>query len=307
MTNKGDPYYESNLTDLSLAIFRNVTMDGLKIEHAKITGVGEGTRLLLINLDMKMISYALSFNDVHVRIKNCKITGKRVLIRTLGFGSVYATECIFDGTGFSCRADVAYVENCKLLNGAYVGDAKTIVIKDSIVSGSIGSRNSDMVYLINNTYTDTGKEVEGIAIMGREDSKIYLDGRNKKRASVNILGGGAYIKDLELITPVIERIETSGDPIEPYTLDLNNVTIRGGSMNDLRLRGGRWQDVTIYPPIVAPNAQVKNVYTYNVTYPEGPPWRETDGNTKIEFIPSPKPFDFPEIKAPTSQDLGLVD
>jgi hypothetical protein len=136
-----------------------------------------------------------------------------------------------------------------------------------------------------------------------KEGKVFLDGRGVKNACLNILSGHIYITDLECIN--LNVLEFADDLI-PQSLDLSNVVIRGSDFGPLNLQSSRWQNVTIYPPVNMEEVNIKNLQVYNVSFPEGSPWTEISPDNHINITQSPTPFNFPEIKVPSPESLGII-
>jgi hypothetical protein len=51
------------------------------------------------------------------------------------------------------------------------------------------------------------------------------------------------------------------------------------------------------------DAELGEIETYNLTYPDGNPWV---GDVKVKLTERDTPFDWPEIHVPTPEELGLV-
>lgn len=116
-----------------------------------------------------------------------------------------------------------------------------------------------------------------------------------------ISGGTCYLYDIILEKPTIVHFEGETGL---QALNLRNVTIKGGKFWQGRIKSGQWENVKIYPEVNVENANIENIVGYNVTFPEGSPWRGKAKNASMTV--SKTPFEWPEIKVPTPEELGLI-
>ena len=133
-----------------------------------------------------------------------------------------------------------------------------------------------------------------------ENTTVFIDGQNVKNARMMIFGGRVTIKNVDF-----ESLGLSIDEDPIGSLNLHNVTIRKGDWEEGTLRGGQWENVTIYPPVQVPDATIQNVKTRYLTFPQGSPWVDRNSATSIDIQDSPIPFEWPEIKVPTPEELGI--
>jgi hypothetical protein len=138
-------------------------------------------------------------------------------------------------------------------------------------------------YFINNKYREKIETYQGFKTYGDKNTFIYIIGNWSTVIPYYALGGNVTITDSAIKNPYF----TPDDDI--FSLNLRNVTIRGGEWIKSKVLGGQWENVKIYPPVDITDAVIKNVRGYNVTFPEGSPWTgESSG--QAEMIVSNRSF-----------------
>jgi uncharacterized protein YjbI with pentapeptide repeats len=281
--------------ELSYSQFSNVVLDGVKIHGGKLSGTGD----LVIFKNMPDIngfgSHRPSFfsgTGNRVRIDNC-------IVKNTGFvhdeGKVYVTNSTFRNATLGGQPDVAYIEKCYANNG--ITGAKICVATNcDLMALYLGGGEA---YFINNTYREKIETSQGFKTFGDEKTFIYIIGNGSTVIPYNALGGNVTITGSVLKNPYFTKER------DIQSLNLRNVTIRGGEWIKSKVLGGQWENVKIYPPVDITDAVIKNIRGYNVTFPEGPPWT---GNSRgqAEMIVSKTPFTWPEIHVPTPEELGLI-
>jgi uncharacterized protein YjbI with pentapeptide repeats len=275
--------------------FSNVVLDGVKIHGGKLSGTGD----LVIVKNMPDIngfgSHRPSFfsgTGNRVRIDNC-------IVKNTGFvhdeGKVYITNSTFHNATMAGHPDVAYIDKCSA-NEGLTGAKICVATNSDLMGGYLGGGKA---YFINNKYRDNVEKNLGFKTRGDKNTFIYIIGNGSTIIPYYALGGNVTIIDSELKKPYFIQ---NGDIL---SLNLRNVTIRGGEWIESKVLGGQWENVKIYPSVDITGAVIKNVRGYNVTFPEGPPWT---GNSRgqAEMIVSKTPFTWPEIHVPTPEELGLI-
>ena len=301
MAYRGDTNFRYNLTNFAGSVFSGtVLFDSVTLDNAYISGIQGGNDNLVVFRNMQGIRNGMSVingDDINLRVENC--SSEEYLFAALFENStIYAINSTFTGSGFAGNAEAVYIDNCKLLDGSTGGMARTIVIKNSVVCGGLGGPHAQNIYLINNQYPVMKQGRANLACS--ENTTVFIDGQNVKNARMMIFGGRVTIKNVDF-----ESLGLSIDEDPIGSLNLHNVTIRKGDWEEGTLRGGQWENVTIYPPVQVPDATIQNVKTRYLTFPQGSPWVDRNSATSIDIQDSPIPFEWPEVHVPTPEELGI--
>ena len=302
MAYRGDIKFSYNLTNFEGSVFSGtVLFDSVALDHVYMYGVGGKDSNNVFFKNMHNINNGdmttINGNDINLKVENSTCNGK-LFASLFGNSTIYAINSTFTGSGFAGNAEAVYIDNCKLLDGSTGGMARTIVIKNSVVCGGLGGPHAQNIYLINNQYPVMKQGRANLACS--ENTTVFIDGQNVKNARMMIFGGRVTIKNVDF-----ESLGLSIDEDPIGSLNLHNVTIRKGDWEEGTLRGGQWENVTIYPPVQVPDATIQNVKTRYLTFPQGSPWVDRNSATSIDIQDSPIPFEWPEIKVPTPEELGI--
>jgi uncharacterized protein YjbI with pentapeptide repeats len=302
-----NPRYEADDTSFEDVRFLNVVMDDVDLNEAYFQASCRGTNLTLKNLTSIKNKYVTFYiGNTKLIVDNCKASGELFAVISGKESTVYVKNCEFrkySGIGGNCKS--IFIKNSKFLNFSYVGGGVNTVIEDSVLTGQIGNANIHELYLINNQHlpSDPKELMYGRTVLQTHiDGKVYLDGRNFQNACLTMVSGSIFIRDLDCVNLILGR---SDKTLIPQSLDLLNVVIRGLIFIDLDLKGSRWQNVTLHPPIELEKSRIANLQTHNVTLPQEFIVAGSSGENDIRITESPSPFKFPEIVAPTPESLGV--
>ncbi len=237
-------------------------------------------------------------NNLNLRIDNCIFEKSTIVL--FDNSTIYATNSTFTRSGFgSSSAKVIYIDNCKLLEGSDAGSGEIMVVKDSVLCGGVGGRESKEIYLAGLSWPENN--TRKTVLYGSANTKFFLDGANAKNALINILGGTVLLRNVG-----VRKLLVSSDA-SIDKLDLQNVTIYEGDFEDALVKGGQWENVTIYGPVKMPKGKLENIKVRAFQLPNGPPIAGATSETIVDIKESSAPFEWPEIHVPTLDELGLKD
>jgi uncharacterized protein YjbI with pentapeptide repeats len=304
MTYEGAPQYDINRTYFETTQMDKVLFEGVVMENARLNGIsGSLTFISMRDFEDYGRGVVIIGNDLRFRADNCAVKDVD-LFGLFGDSTGYVTNSVLENSGFgSSEARVIYVENCSLV-GSDIDNPRLLVVQDSKVCVSMFGAEQSKCYFVNCQFIPKPKTGWKSAVSGHE---VHIFGNNDTQY-IKLTAGNIYLYDMELPTPLLFH----ADKEQLDSLNLRNVTIRGGEFWSLKLRGGSWQDVAIYPPIMISGSPpaISGLHVYNVTFPQGNPFVAKDGSPIQVNIPAQKadhPFEWPEIHVPTAQELGLTD
>ncbi|SHN71517.1 pentapeptide repeat-containing protein [Desulfovibrio litoralis] len=290
-----------------------VLFDAVAMNSVSMNGMeGSITFKNMHNIKKDDSSSVINGNKLTLRIDNCTADGFTFSAMFEG-STAYVTNSTFKNSAFVGENSKAmYFENCKILDGTEIHDAGTLVIKNSTVSGAFSGKGNwyfegcefvldrsraklvDMVYEVSSTFE------------GDKDSHAFVLGSKTKAPWLSVRGGGA----VDMYNMNIENFRLI-DWASALEVNLRNVAIYGGDFGSeskyykLKMKGGKWENVQMYPEVnINEHTDLGELKTYNLTFPNGNPWR---GTGQVKTIPVKTPFDWPEIHVPTPTEMGLKD
>ncbi|MDR2387783.1 MAG: pentapeptide repeat-containing protein [Deltaproteobacteria bacterium] len=302
-----NPRYQADDTSFEDVRFINVVMDGVALNEAYFQVSSRGGNLTLKNLTSiknKYVSFYIG--NSQVVFDNCQASGELLAVLSGKQTTAMVKNCEFrkySGIGGNCKA--VFIKDSKFLNFSYVGGGVNTVIENSVLTGQIGNANIYELYLINNQHlpSDPKELTIGRSVLQTHiDGKVYLDGKNLKKACLTIVSGSTFIRDLDCLNLILGQ---SDKTLIPQSLDLLNVTISGLIFIDLDLKSSRWQKVTLEPPIELENSKIGNLETFEVSLPREFMAAATSGGNHIKISKSQSPFNFPPIVPPSPESLGV--
>ena len=248
----------------------------------------------------------VSWAGANVRMDNCSIQsgiigggdGSSGIVRNSNF------------THASIYADKMFIFKSEFAGESNPGSKQLLVITDSELTGG-ALHVLGTCYALNNAYKfykaegiDGATFIAGVGVSAKTpENKVYITGIPGEH-SLRIFGGDVEIRGLKLIEPIISQLRFP-NPIG--AVHMKDVSIQGGVWRGLKLLGGRWENVRIEPPIVSDSASIKNVKAYRVEYPKGNPFTFQKGKKpEFDIQTVDKPFEWPEIVAPTPEEHGLT-
>ena len=306
----GDTKDSSNRTKIS-GIAHDIMFDACELRNIEFSFSAKPTAYILFK-NIK-VAYSVRENGpfiawagANVRLDNCSIQSGII-------GGGEETTAMVKNSSLAkadIYADKTFISKSKLTEGSDPGGRQILVVTDSELTGGT-LQVKGVGYALNNAYkfftaeTPFGRKfIAGVGVKGgTPQDKIYITGTPGEH-SLRIFGGDVEVRGLKLIEPILSQSLTTG-PIG--ALHMKDVSIQGGSWRDLALLGGRWENVRIEPSIVADKASIKNVQAYRLEYPKGNPFifRE-DKQLELDIKTVDKPFEWPEIVAPTPEEHGLI-
>ena len=175
-------------------------------------------------------------------------------------------------------------------------------MQNSTVAASFGASDFETsdVYLTGNTYPGDSKRGMNVDVFdtGVRNGNAYIYGGGKKVPLMAAGGGNLHIYDCD-----IGELKLFDEPDKEFeTLNMKNVTIRKGYWPRTLPLKGNWENVAIYPEIEMRKGSEHPFLGYNVTFPEGPPWR----GATVNITESAKPLEFAKPPVPTLEQLGLA-
>ncbi len=238
----------------------------------------------------------------HIRIDNCSIQsgiiGGRENASAMVKNSVFTNASVYAGKNF--------ISGSKFSEECYPG-GKLLVITDSELTGGM-LHVSGTAYALNNSYkytvvkSDFGDIVAGVGIKTlKPENKVYVTGKEGVHC-LRIIGGDVEVRNLTLFTPTVSQLN---NPAPITALNLKDVTIQGGYWKGLALLSGKWENVSIEPPVVVKKTSIQNIQAYRLEYPKGPPFTNKS-EIRMDVKEVNQPFEWPEIVAPTPEEHGLI-
>jgi uncharacterized protein YjbI with pentapeptide repeats len=302
-----NPRYGGDDTSFEDIIFMNVVMDDVALNGAYFQIGCRGTNLTLRNLTRVRNEYTtFTIYDTKLVLDNCRGSGDFLAYIDGAETTAYVNNCEFNktsGLGGLCKA--MYIRNSKFLNFSFIGGGYTTVIENSVLAGQIGNGNIRELYLLNNQYIQTDKKDPWIGravLQANTDGKVFLDGRNVKNAYMTVTGGAVYIRDLDCVNFILANAAAD---LNPQSLDLSNVVLRGLRLRNLTLKSVRWENVTVTPPVILLKTKISNFQAYDSSYPKDGSLESTSDDNFIQITESPRPLNLPPIIAPTPESLGI--
>jgi len=230
-----------------------------------------------------------------ISIENCSLKGVPLLITHNKQSRIYVTNSRFVDSGISGEALAFYAENSSFLDRSKTPDSETMVITNCVLSGGMNATKNG--YAINNTYPDRS------GCNGPPEANYYFVNKERQKVKLHMNGGNFYVYNMELVDSYSRQLNDSRPPVT--SMNLKDVTIRGGDWKKARVLNSQWENVQLYPPVDVTNANVGTIRVHNVIYPEGNPWVGSGSYAKI--VPSDTPFTWPEIHVPTKEELGMTE
>jgi hypothetical protein len=210
--------------------------------------------------------------------------------------NIYINNTTLFKSTITGNADTLFVDSCDIRG--HLLSAVTGIIKNSILY--IAMYGGKYIYFSNNKFIDDISRPKASVLIGDEISHYFIFG-DKDINYINSTGNGIlHIQDaiLDNFTTVSSR-----EYVALNTLNLLNIALHNADFAATNIMYGQWENVKIYPPAKISELNAENIHVYNVSFPEGNPWRGTP--TRFAFNVQSKPFDWPEIKIPTLEDLGV--
>jgi uncharacterized protein YjbI with pentapeptide repeats len=289
MTYEGEYEYAYTQTYFFYSDFTNVLFDGVRFIKTTIR-VAKGS-LYFKNIN-SVDNIDINSGLLNIRIDNCNI--KDNFFVTAGKNSsAYVTNSTFIKSGLQIDGPV-FIENSTVTGT--LSASNYLVVKNCTLKAGIGGRGKwyfiDTRFVIDPQYPPSLSQFRG------RDVQIYVLGSPEPVHLVLHEG----VINLQNISLAQLRVAL-GNRLK--LMNLKDVIIRGGNWEYMRLSGGQWENVQIYPTVDITDATIENVEGYNVTFPEGNPWTgQIAGGTPIRI--SDTPFTWTEIKVPTPEELGLI-
>ena len=301
-----DTYHHQKITNIIDSTFYNVMFQETELTYLDANITGNDGFILFKNVTKtkpmgKGGGSIINILNAQVRVDNSRING--TIAGRKDVNAITKNTKYVDG-GIYC--DQNFILNSEIQNST-VGARKILVLKDSIADG--GSNIDGKGYFINNTYLSTMEElfsgrtqVHGFGIDVSEGSHAYVLAKDNKPTALRLFGGEITLKNFTLVDTIIGTNLGRMPPIS--ALNLQNTTITGGSWKG-KILGGKWEDVRITPTVLVNRADIQNVLTHRLEFPKGPPWQQK-GDFVFNVKESNTPFEWPDIKVPTPEELGLV-
>ena len=301
-----DSFHHTKITRFDESVFDNVLFEDTEFVHVDLGGIhGNGGYVLFKNVAKAIPRGEAPFMDIsdaEVRIDNSIIHG--VIAGEENVNSITKNSKYIKG-GIYCGHN--FVMNSSTEDGNQFGSSKTLVIKDSIVDGNAIIHGNG--YLLHNTYIPGiialwggATIVGGFGIHVEENGHAYVIAKNDEPTALRLFGGDITLKNFTLTNTIIGSSLESTPDIN--ALNLQNVIIRGGEW-DGKILGGKWENVRIEPSVSIGKPEIRNIQAYRLEFPKASPWSKYDV-FEFDVTESPTPFEWPEIKAPTPEDIGLV-
>lgn len=307
---KGGKFFSRNKKDYSdimlpfdeVLVF-DVVIDGSAFTKVKfyVSSDENNGRLLVKNITTFQNS-EFDIGSAKARFENCIIdsTNEPTLNYSEG-GVLHIKNSTVAGHSYG-KDGTVYVENCTF-SSLGLGWAGLAVVKNS--SGNFMTRGNE-AYIINHSLKDTeiynlcgftaaknyilGGKV-GIALFPESESyvtaqnaTVWLEVRNAPQSHL-------YLKDCTIVDAKFKNI------FKEY-YDGKQLEIFGD---------GKWENVTIASPISVDHGKVGGLLLHNVTPPAGKDLKSmfnTD-NAEVDFAENPTPFQWDQIKEPSTEELGL--
>jgi uncharacterized protein YjbI with pentapeptide repeats len=281
-----DEYY--GRTYITRSKMNNVTFDAVNFDNHMMESLSGTVTLKNINISKKEhVGPIIVGNDIMLRVDNCNLENVSCCA-IFENSTLYATNSKLTRSSFGGEGKLFYIENCEIIGG--IGGPELLIMKNCKYNGNIGG--GGVAYLVNVDFTHRRSGSRSANIHGDAKSHMHIIG-GKVPITAEFFKGSVSLYDVEL-----NRSRFAG---AITTLNMKNVRIRGGAWATLRLGGGQWENVEIYPTVILSDTTFGDLRVRNVAFPDGNPWKGNGENLKI----SKTPFVWPEIKIPTPEELGL--
>ena len=299
--------YETTFKDVAID---RVLFDGVYIDKSVSTGFHGGI-VVLRNVTTTQTpnrsARILGGGDIQIRVDNCKIFNQGLASLAGTNNSLYVTNSVLSNADMIMDATTAWVENCDV--HGVVPAATTLVVKNNRVHDItvLGRRDTGCrAFLTGNTYTaspaDQGATIRLFYTKNKttlDTSYLYLYADAPLPCRVAVQAGNVHIYDTEIDDLALRHLSFETNAT---SLNLENVKIKHADWESADVRGGRWQNVEIYPPVDLKTARFDNILGHNVRFPQGTPW--VNGVLNIAESPTPLKFDRPPV--PTLEETGLA-
>lgn len=298
----------NNSTIFRYSVFKDVLFENTKMNNVIADSIsGEGGYVYFRNMREVYTrggeGTILSSSNLHCRVVDSNLTKAKFLVSSSQSASFYAKNSKF--SDLRLQSNHTYIEKCSLNDIVMYSTETAVVTKCLLDDTKIASKKAG--YYVNNQYIESGEVDDifnqrlGSGIEGRDGSPVYVMQSDTTPVILRFTGGQVTACNITLKTPILGQF---GKTKPPLSLNLRNVRILGGNWSSLELESGNWENVTIEPPLRVKRVKLNKIQAYNLEFPKGDPWKK-EGEFSLDITRVFKPFDWPEVRVPTPEDMGL--